>query len=109
VSGRTPNPGGDAIEPVVFIQSRDHTGRTIISVYNDEHDAERGYLLGSAGPSFAVHVEPECDVEAAAQLKRLSCNELVQDPWQDLSWLTTHVRDGDGYVVPIKRPLGGAA
>jgi hypothetical protein len=93
----------------VIIQTRDRAGRTIISVYDDVHEAERQNPIAWAGPSQGVFVAPECDPVIGGQIKRLSENELVHDPWQDLSWLCTHTRDGDGYITPITRTLGGAA
>lgn len=76
--------------PLVYVQTRDRTGRTILSVYNDVEDCERGYVLAYAGPSHAVYVDPQCEPDVAEQVKRLSSNELVRDPWQDLGWLATH-------------------
>ena len=66
-------------EPLVYVQTQDRTGRTILSVYNDTEDAERGYVLAYAGPSYGVYVDPQCPPDVAEQIKRLSENELVQD------------------------------
>lgn len=76
--------------PLVYVQTHDRTGRTILSVYNDVVDAERGYVLAYAGPSHGVYVDPQAPHDVADLVKRLSSNELVQDPWQDLSWKATH-------------------
>lgn len=86
--------------PLVYIQSKDRTGRTKLSVYNDTVDAERGYVLAYAGPSHGVYVDPDTPHDVADQMKRLSSNELVKDPWQDLGWLVTH-RMVDGVPEPI--------
>lgn len=90
--------------PLVYIQTRDHTDRTILSVYNDVQDAERGHVLASAGPSHAVYVAAETPHDVAEQLKRLSGHELVTDPWQDLTWLVTH-----HYVAGVLTPIAGRA
>jgi len=89
-------------EPLVYVQAQDRTGRTILSVYNDTEDAERGYVLAYAGPSYGVYVDPQCPPDVAEQIKRLSENELVQDPWQDLSWRATH-----RYVMGALEPIPG--
>lgn len=86
--------------PLVCVQTRDRTGRTILSVYNDTADSERGYALAYAGPGHAVYVDPQTPPDVASKIKRLSENELVRDPWQDLSWLTTH-RVVDGALVAV--------
>lgn len=78
------------------MQHQDSTGRTVIEVYGDVHDAERGYLLASAGPGYACHVEPEAPHDVGELVKRLSSNELAQNPFQDLSWRCTHdIRGGN--------------
>lgn len=99
VSDVTPRVG-QGEPPLVYIQTHDRTGRTILSVYNDAEDAERGYVLAYAGPSHAVYVDPECDPAVASRVKALSEHELVRDPWQDLSRDATH-RYVSGALEPI--------
>src|ERR1044071_6991039 len=92
--------GECSVTDLVYVQTHDRTGRTILSVYNDADDCERGYVLAYAGPSHGVYVDPDTPPDVAEQVKRLSSNELVQDPWQDLSWLATH-RVAFGVLGPI--------
>lgn len=86
----------------VFIQTKDQHKRTIITVYDDEHEAERGYVLASAGPFHACFVDEECDYEVGRQIKRLSDNELALNPRADLSGLATHEWRG-GALFAIER------
>jgi hypothetical protein len=75
-------------EPVV-IQSRDRTGRTIITWYVDEGAACAGDELAQVSPG-SLHIGVEAPADVAEKAIGLYRNELVLDPWADLSWLTTH-------------------
>jgi len=85
----------------VVIQSRDRTDRTIVSWFDDTHEAERHRPIAWVGAG-QLHVEAEAPTEVARRAVNLFRDELTQDPWQDLTHLCTHSRDGDGYVVPLK-------
>jgi hypothetical protein len=73
----------------VVVQRRDPTGRTILSWYEDEHEAERGRPWAWVGAG-ELHVDEETPADISRRAIGLFRCELVQDPFQDLTWLTTH-------------------
>lgn len=92
-------------DETVVIQSRDRTNRTVITWYADTYEAERENPLARVGAG-GVWVDDETDyIPIGRRATNLYRGELLQDPWQDLSWLCTHTRDGDGYVRPILREV----
>lgn len=86
---------------LVVVQSRDRTGRTILSWFDDVHEAERARPIAWVGAG-QLHVDDETPPEVSRRAINLFRDELTRDPFQDLRYLTTHVRDGDGYVHPVK-------
>ena len=85
---------------LVVVQSRDRTNRTIITWYPDMHEAERARPIAWVGAG-QLHVEAEAPVEVARRAVNLFRDELTHDPFQDLTYLCTHSRDMDGYVLPL--------
>ena len=89
---------------LVIVQTQDHTGRTILSWYEDTTEAERHRPLAWVG-SGQLHIDEEAPHEVRRSATDLFWGELLRDPFQDLSYKVTHTRDGDGYVVPVGRAV----
>lgn len=86
----------------VVIQTRDRNGRTIVTWYEDMHEADRARPIAFVGAS-GLWVDPEADYsEIGRRATNLYNCELLRDPWQDLSHMVTHTRDSDGYLHAVK-------
>lgn len=90
----------------VVVQTRDRTGRTIVSWYPDVHEAERCRPIAWVGGG-QLHVEEEAPVDVTRRAVNLFRDELTRDPRADLSHVVTHAKDSDGYVHPIAKAPGG--
>lgn len=83
------------------IQTRDRNQRTIVSWYEDVHEAERGRPIAYVGAS-GLWVDPEADyADVGRRATNLYNGELLRDPWQDLSYMVTHTVDSDGVIEPV--------
>jgi hypothetical protein len=92
------------VSDLVIVQSRDRNGRTILTWYPDMHEAERCRPIAWVG-SGQLHVEEEAPVAVARRAVNLFRDELTRDPFQDLRYLVTHVKDADGNFEPVKRGI----
>lgn len=82
----------------VVIQSRDATGRTILAWYLDLHEAEHGRPIATAGPAHAHVVDVETPPHIADDVERVIIL-LTQDPFQDLTHVTTHHQSEPGGCI----------
>lgn len=84
----------------VVIQTRDRNGRTIVTWYEDMHEAERGRPMAWVGGG-SVFVDEGADRDIGRSATNLFRDELLNDPWADLSHMVTHTRDSDGHLHPV--------
>lgn len=86
---------------IVVVQSRDRTGRTIITWYPDTHEAERARPIAWVGAG-QLHIEAEAPTDVARRATNLFRDELCRDPFQDLGYLCTHRQvEAFGPVEPV--------